>query len=409
LRRFAVLVTTGYLGATGLPSSSATTTAGRPSPSPPPVEHAARLRGPDRPRSVPDIDRLTSRQLLNQQEVGRPRSRKLVSPPGPTISERQGRPSSGVQRHRARRRAFRRAKGRGPPRSNRAVAPSATPEGPKFKTGALVLPSIHRHGGRRRQRRTAAAWKPPLARISEVEGDIRTAFATRPAVPTSTRWRRSVVGRNERDRNHPQGYRERKRAAQRRHAGEPIDRRRTVRPRTGGRQTGLHSRQASRWSRGELDRLLGPFALMAAHLPPHRAPVADPSVSSGFRDPAPIRSSATPALHTGLDFPRPPGRARFGAHRARKPSSAAEIGYQRRLRQHGRHRPTATASSTRFGHPVGRSAVRVGQVCPGQGHDHRSAPARPAGPHGNRTSTTRVRIDDDPRRPESASSTPATG
>jgi murein DD-endopeptidase MepM/ murein hydrolase activator NlpD len=364
----ASIVTAAYLGATGYlvfrDDLLATSIARQSS-----MQHAYE----DRIASLrADIDRLTSRQLLNQQEV-EAEVQKLVSRQA-TISERQD-ALAGLN-DAARAAGIAATKVVQPP-APQAAAPAAAK--PNLKTGALVLPSIIDTA---EAAPTAVAWKPPLARISEVEADIdRVAIAQMSYVNALAA---NVVGRNEQI------------AAILKGIGRSVPAARPQPSNIGGPfvpapassdpvafKTGVAMVQ------GELARYSA-IRTMAARLP-LSAPVADPSLSSGFGtrvDPF----LGTPALHTGVDF-----RALQGmpvAATAPGTVVAADIGYNGGYGNmvdidHG------NGIVTRFGH-LSEISVKVGQVV-GKGTiiGRAGATGRATGPHVH----YEVRIDDDPIDP----------
>ncbi len=366
----AAVVTTGYLGATGylvfrddLLSTSIARQAS--------MQHAYE----DRIASLrADIDRLTSRQLLNQQEV-EAEVAKLVSRQE-TISDRQD-AISGLS-DAARAAGLPATKVALPISVTQPANPAAAPK-PNLKTSSL-LPGIIDTA---EAAPTAVAWRPPLARMSEVEADLdRIATAQMDYVKALAT---TVSARNQQITTILKGI------------GRPLPMlAKPVASDIGGPfvpapigvdSTGFQTSLAV--VKGELDRY-AQIKLATAKLP-LTAPIPDPAVSSGFgtrMDPF----LGTPALHTGLDFRANQGMP-VGAT-APGVVVTADVGYNGGYGNmvdidHG------NGIVTRFGH-LSEIAVKVGQtVSKGTIIGRAGSTGRATGPHVH----YEVRIDDDPIDP----------
>jgi murein DD-endopeptidase MepM/ murein hydrolase activator NlpD len=368
----AVVVTTGYLGATGYLAFRddllATSIARQSS-----MQHAyedriAALRA--------DIDRLTSRQLLNQQEV-EAEVQAMVTRQA-AISQRQ----DAIVGLGAAVRAAGIASPSPAPAATSSNGPSpATAPKPALKTSALLLPSVIDTAEAKEG--DGATWRPPLAALSEVGAALdRMASAQAAYVGQLAA---SVVKRNDQiaailkslGRDAPQAT-----------ANAATD--------VGGPYVPLPAspdpavfRSNAAMVNAELQRYAA-IRKVAAGLP-LTVPVPDPIVTSSFGtrlDPF----LGTPALHTGVDY-----RALQGqpvAATAPGTIVAADFGYNGGYGNmididHG------DGIVTRFGH-LSEIDVKVGQVvAKGAIIGKAGATGRATGPHVH----YELRVNDDPVDP----------
>jgi murein DD-endopeptidase MepM/ murein hydrolase activator NlpD len=283
-----------------------------------------------------DIDRLTSRQLLNQREV-EARVDELTSRQG-TLSERQSMITGLTEAARA--------AGLAPP-APAPVAPVPAPAPkPTIKSSALVLPSMIDTAEAKPG--DVPGWQPPLARMAEVEAALdRMALAQASYVD---QFATTVVKRNV------------ELTAILKTIGRAAPLPKSEAVDAGGPYVPLAAAADPSQFKSSVDLVSAEIARYAAIRKfaaglPLAVPVPDPQITSGFGtriDPF----LGTPAVHTGIDY-----RAYEGqpiAATAPGTVIAAETGYNGGYGNmvdidHG------NGVVTRFGH-LSAIDVRVGQV-----------------------------------------------
>lgn len=352
---FVVLVSAGYLGATGYlvfrDDLLATSIARQAS-----MQHAyedriAMLRA--------DIDRLTSRQLLNQQEV-EAEVQTLVTRQN-TINQRQD--MIGGLADTARAAGIPATGAAGPV----AVVPPPPAPKPALKTSALILPSVIDTA--EASPSPATTWKPPLAQIAEVEVALDRIAAAQAAYVDQLAL--TVVKRNDQIATILKGI---GRDVPAPSSTAPAGLGGPYVPALANADPVLFKSSVARAS-SEIQRYTAIRKLAAAL--PLTVPVPDPQVTSGFGtriDPF----LGTPALHTGIDYRALQGQPVTAT--AAGTVVAADLGYNGGYGNmvdidHG------NGIVTRFGH-LSEIDVKVGQpVSKGMVIGKAGATGRATGPH----------------------------